>query len=1220
MNKNDKQELFGPNIWLVDEMYRQYQENPKAVGESWREFFEDYVPNRPEPHTAVPNRAPDRDNRTATATAPSAKTATTERRPDAAAGDGAGEQSQDKPAPTKQQPLENAAPLRGVAARIAANMEASLELPTATSVRTIPAKLLEENRRVINRYLAGHRGGRVSFTHLIGWAILKSLEAHPQMKSSYAEIDGKPHVVENKHVNFGLAVDVQRPGGGRSLLVPNLRNVDELDFASFFAAYEEVIRKVKKNELSPDDFAGTTVTLTNPGTVGTSLSVPRLMPGQGLIVGAGAIGYPPEFQGADPANLAQIGLGKVITLTSTYDHRVIQGAESGEFLAYIQELVLGEHRFFDELFVSLKIPYEPVRWSHDTTGVDDQDAHLEKQSRVSQLINMYRVRGHLLAELNPISWEVLSHPELDLSHYGLTVWDLDREFLTDGLAGPRKQPLRGIIDTLRDAYCHKIGVEFMHISDPAQKRWIQRHVEPGIEDYDKEEKKHILDRLNAAEAFEKFLHSKYVGHRRYSIEGADSLIPMLDSLLERAADDGMVESVVGMSHRGRLNVLANIIGKPLTEIFDEFEGNIDPNTVQGSGDVKYHVGLTGSFTSRAGQHIGVVMASNPSHLESVDPVVEGMARGKQDLFGDDKSERILPLLVHGDAAFAGQGVVAETFNMSQLPGYKTGGTVHVVVNNLIGFTTAPDLGRSTTYATDIAKMVQAPIFHVNGDDPEACVRVVRLAYEFRKAFKKDVVIDLFCYRLHGHQEVDEPSFTQPLMYQHIYEHRSVRKLYTESLLNRGDLSVEEAEKSLDDFRGKLQHAFEETKGTEPPQEKRQTMLPHTGVIPSVATGVARERLDRVQEVLTTIPRGFRPHPKLAKMIERRADMLVKDAVDWAGAESLAFGSLLLEGIPVRLSGQDSRRGTFNQRHSVWIDYNTEEEFMPLANLEAQQASVRIYDSLLSEFAALGFDYGYSVANGDALVCWEAQFGDFVNGGQVIIDGYIVAGEDKWDQKSGLAMLLPHGYEGQGPEHSSARLERFLGLCAEDNIQVTQPTTPAQYFHLLRRQVHRSMRKPLIVMTPKSLLRSPKARSTTTELTGGRFRETLDDPNVADKDAVTKVLLCTGKVAYNLLAERDERAEKAAVVRMEQLYPFPEDQIFAILDAYPNARDIRWVQEEPENMGAWHFILSRLSGRLDERFTLHHITRTESASPAAGSTRMHEFEQEQIVARAFADFV
>ncbi|MDQ4024462.1 MAG: multifunctional oxoglutarate decarboxylase/oxoglutarate dehydrogenase thiamine pyrophosphate-binding subunit/dihydrolipoyllysine-residue succinyltransferase subunit, partial [Actinomycetota bacterium] len=780
MDRQSEQEKFGPNIWLVDEMYRRYQENPKAVSEPWRDFFDGYEPAGTQKRTERPPEAPAR----AEIQAPPPPPAPVEPR-------------QTAPVP------EDASPLRGVAARIAENMEASLGVPTATSVRTIPAKLLEENRRIVNRYLAGKRGGKVSFTHLIGYAILRALEARPAMKASFAEIDGKPHVVQHKHVNFGLAVDVERKDGGRILYVPNIKDADELDFSGFWNAYEQVIRKVRANELAPEDFAGTTVTLTNPGTVGTNLSVPRLMPAQGLIVGTGAIDYPIEYEAADPRSLARIGVSKVLTVTSTYDHRVIQGAESGQFLATVHELLLGGDRFYDEIFASLKIPYRPVRWSRDRAP--EGIAEIEKQSKVIQLINMYRVRGHLLAELNPIGWEILAHPELDLSYYGLTVWDLDRWFLTDGLPGGERQSLRGILDRLRDAYCRTTGIEYMHISEPDQKRWIQERVEAEVDqELPIEEKKHILERLNAAEAFERFLHSKYTGQKRFSLEGAESLIPMLDYLIEGAEEDGIVEVVMGMSHRGRLNVLANIVGKPLNEIFNEFEGNIPPETVQGSGDVKYHLGMTGRFTTRNGNSIGVVLASNPSHLEAVDPVVEGMARAKQDLLGDGAHERVLPVLLHGDAAFAGQGVVAETLNQSALPGYRTGGTVHVVVNNNIGFTTAPAAGRSSIYATDIAKMVQAPILHVNGDDPEACVRAVRLALDFRNAFQKDVVIDLVCYRRYGHNEADEPAFTQPLMYSKIDERRSVRKLYTEALLNRGELSVEEAEQSLESFRERMQ--------------------------------------------------------------------------------------------------------------------------------------------------------------------------------------------------------------------------------------------------------------------------------------------------------------------------------------------------------------------------------------------------------------------------------
>jgi 2-oxoglutarate decarboxylase len=1231
MAKATEQESFGPNIWLVDEMYRRYQENPQAVSESWREFFQDYVPKggtasvRPQAEPSqeggdgVEPRASERarrhpedaeststeavDDAEATASAASTTEPVSSARPQSAAPKGA--------------TPEGATPLRGISARIADNMEASLGVPTATSVRTIPAKLLEENRRIVNRYIGARRGGKVSYTHLIGWAVLKALQKRPAMNSSFAEVDGVPHVVAHKHVNFGLAVDVER-AGTRTLLVPNIKAADELDFAGFWSSYEELIRRVRASDLKVEDFADTTVTLTNPGTVGTSQSVPRLMQGQGLIVGTGAITYPPEYEAADPKLLARIGVGKLITITSTYDHRVIQGAESGQFLAEVHQQLLGADRFYDEIFASLRIPYEPARWSRDRAPAGDVDELGEKQARVSQLINMYRVRGHLLAELNPIGWEVLTHPELDLSHYGLTVWDLDREFLTDGVPGPHKQSLRRLIDTMRDAYCQTTGIEYMHISDPAQKLWIQQKVEPGPEILTLDDKKHILDRLNAAESFERFLHAKYTGHRRYSLEGAESLIPLLDALFEDAAAAGLVEVVMGMSHRGRLNVLANVVGKPLNEIFKEFEGDIDPHTVQGSGDVKYHVGMTGRFTSRRGDDLAIIMSSNPSHLESGDPVVEGMVRAKQDLIGEEGDARVLAVLLHGDAAFAGQGVVAETFNMSQLPGFRVGGTVHIVVNNNIGFTTSPQAGRSSTYATDIAKMVQAPIFHVNGDDPEACVRAVRLAFAFKQRFKKDVVIDLVCYRRHGHQEVDDPSFTQPLMYQRIEGRRSVRKLYTEYLVNRQELTVEQAEESLDDFQARMNEAFNETKESAPPRDVRARRPEVVGVLPPVETGVERARLERVHEVITSFPQGFEPHPKLKRMLERRRGLLDDDAIDWAHAEALAFGTLLQEGITVRLAGQDSRRGTFSQRHSVLVDNRSGEEYVPLAHISEDQAPFRCFDTLLSEFAAMGFEYGYSIANGDALVLWEAQFGDFANAGQVILDQFVIAGEDKWGQQSGVVLLLPHGYEGQGPEHSSARLERFLTLSAEDSIQVTQPTTPAQYFHLLRRQVKRLVRKPLVVLTPKSLLRHADARSKTVELTKGRFYETLDDPFVADREAVERILLCTGKVAYALNDERAKRKAHVAIVRVEQLYPFADRQLQAILDRYPNASGVRWIQEEPENMGAWAFMHARLHRALPDRFKLSHVARYESASPATGSAQVHAQEQEELIEEAFAD--
>jgi multifunctional 2-oxoglutarate metabolism enzyme len=1191
---------LGPNMWLIDEMYRRYRDDPDSVGSAWKEFFEDFRPTL-DSGDGAEQISPPSDG----GTAPSVR---------------------EEPAPpTRPQPVappEGAERIRFGAERIVKNMERSLDIPTATSARFIPAKLLEENRRVINRFLASSRGGKVSFTHLIGWAVVRALEAVPVMKSHFESIDGVPHVLRPEVANLGLAIDVEKEGGARSLLVPNIKGANQMDFAAFWTAYEEIIRKVRTNKLTPDDFAGTTVTLSNPGTIGTQLSVPRLMAGQGVIVATGRIDYPTEYEGADPATLASIGVGKVLGVTSTYDHRVIQGAESGLFLAKIEELLLGDGGFYEEVFASLGIPYEPVRWTLDRRGQlgrEAADGFVEKEGQVLRLVNMYRVRGHLLANIDPLgAGKVLAHPELDPAFHGLSVWDLDREFLVDDLPGDgHLRALREIIDLLRDSYCQTVGIEYMHIQEPDQKRWIQERVEGVVRELRLEDKRHILDRLGAAEGFERFLHTKYVGHKRFSLEGAESLIPMLDFLLEDAGADGVERVIMGTAHRGRLNVLVNVVGKSYGRIFREFEGDIDPESVHGSGDVKYHVGASGKFTGRTGQTIVVDMASNPSHLEAVDPVVEGMARATQDTMFEQDRAKVLPLLIHGDAAFAAEGVVAETFSLSALPGFTTGGTVHIVVNNQLGFTTAPSAGRSSQYATDVAKMVQAPILHVNGDDPEACVWATKLAFEFRRAFKKDVVIDLVCYRRYGHNEGDDPSYTQPLMYRAIEGHRSVRKLYMESLVNRGDITLEEAEAALEEYRKRLEEAFDQTKESAPPSKPDLRPSVSVGVLPPVETGVDRQTLDRVLRALTTWPDDFTPHPKLAKQLERRRELLDTGAADWSLGEALAFGSLVLEGIPVRLSGQDSRRGTFSQRHAVLVDYDTDRKYYPLANLAPDQAPFLIYDSPLNEFATMGFEYGVSVVAKDALVAWEAQFGDFVNEAQVIVDQFIASAEDKWGQTSGLVLLLPHGFEGQGPEHSSGRLERFLELSAEDNIQVVVPSTPAQYFHLLRRQVHRDIRKPLIVFTPKSLLRLAAARSPTEDFVEGHFREILADARDPKAEDVRAVLLSSGKVSYEL----DERREKdalrhVALVRLEQLYPFPLEQILERLALYPSLRHVRWVQEEPENMGAYRFVHRLLHNLLPQGVTFTHTSREESASPATGSATVHELEQQQLIEAAF----
>jgi 2-oxoglutarate decarboxylase len=1233
---------LGPNAWLVDEMYEQYLADPGSVSESWRDFFADYRRDADHMAPATPAAGPPAgaalDNGDAVATngsttgaasslapTPAAPAATPAPTPVTKAAPAT--QPDAKPAATAEAQAGKAEPagepLRGVAAKIVENMEASLRVPTATSFRDVPAKLLEVNRRVINGYLGRTRGGKVSFTHIIGYAIVRAIsETVPRMNATFLKgDDGKPRVVRHEHVGLGLAVDVEKSDGSRSLLVPVIRDADTMDFRAFWGTYEDIIRKVRSNKLTVDDFAGATITLTNPGTIGTKQSVPRLMPGQGVIVGVGAIDFTAEWRGADPVMLADLGASKVITVTSTYDHRIIQGAESGLFLKRLEELMLGADGFYDDIFTSLGVPYEAIKWRRDVNPIDHEQTALEKQMAVATLIRVYRVRGHLIADLDPLRWkEPHMAPELDPATYGLTIWDLDREFLTGGLGGHDKAILSEILRVLRDAYCRTIGIEYMHIQDLDEQHWIQDQVESqSQQQLEVEDQRHILDRLNAAEAFEKFLGTKWIGQKRFGIEGAESLIPILDAILEAAADDDLDGAVMGMPHRGRLNVLATIVGKNYDQVFKEFEGTLDPAAVQGSGDVKYHLGQVGKFQSRLGNQIKVELAANPSHLEAVDPVVEGMVRAQQDQINVPNAYSVLPILMHGDAAFAGQGVVAETLNMSDIKGYRVGGTIHIVVNNQIGFTTTPESARSGFYSTDVGKIVQAPILHVNGDDPEACVRVARLAYAYRQKFHKDVVIDLVSYRRYGHNEGDDPSYTQPLMYAKINERRSVRKLFTESLVKRGQLSLDEAEQALDDFQRKLQQALDETRQSAPPSTLRAAEPPPpVGCLPPVETGVDRAVIDRVYDTLGGWPDDFNIHPKLAKQFATRDKMVREEGeVDWATAEALALGSLLLEGADIRFAGQDSRRGTFSQRHAVLVDHINGREWAPLAHLGPDQAKFWIYDSLLSEYAAVGFEYGYSVANKDALVCWEAQFGDFVNGASTIIDQFLVAAEDKWDQTSGLVMLLPHGYEGQGPEHSSGRIERFLTLCAEDNMQVCNATTSAQYFHLLRRQMHRDLRKPLVVFTPKSLLRAKAARSPIGELTQGSFREVLDDPGVDDPAAVRRIVLCSGKIGQEALAERDKRGAPVAIVRVEQLYPWPYDQLAELAARYPGAREIVWLQEEPANMGAWAFAQDRLAERFADTHRVLRVSRYESGSPATGSHTIHVQEQEAIIDAALS---
>ncbi|MGV9990694.1 multifunctional oxoglutarate decarboxylase/oxoglutarate dehydrogenase thiamine pyrophosphate-binding subunit/dihydrolipoyllysine-residue succinyltransferase subunit [Streptomyces sp. NPDC003374] len=1247
---------FGPNEWLVDEIYQQYLQDPNSVDRAWWDFFADYKPGAAAAGAAAPAgtgtaaagaaetpAAPARPAPTAPAAAtpapakqaPAAQAApaapaAAPAKPAAAKPAAAKPAAGAKPAAAKQAAPDGEAPegpeyvtLRGPSAAVAKNMNASLELPTATSVRAVPVKLLFDNRIVINNHLKRARGGKISFTHLIGFAMVQAIKAMPSMNWSFGEKDGKPALIKPPHVNLGLAIDLVKPNGDRQLVVAAIKKAETLNFFEFWQAYEDIVRRARDGKLTMDDFTGVTVSLTNPGGLGTVHSVPRLMPGQSVIMGVGSMDYPAEFQGTSQDTLNKLGISKVMTLTSTYDHRVIQGAASGEFLRQVANLLLGENGFYDDIFKSLRIPYEPVRWLKDIDASHDDD--VTKAARVFELIHSYRVRGHVMADTDPLEYRQRKHPDLDIVEHGLTLWDLEREFAVGGFAGKSMMKLRDILGVLRDSYCRTTGIEYMHIQDPKQRKWIQDRVERPHTKPEREEQLRILRRLNAAEAFETFLQTKYVGQKRFSLEGGESVIPLLDAVLDSAAESRLDEVVIGMAHRGRLNVLANIVGKSYAQIFREFEGNLDPKSMHGSGDVKYHLGAEGTFTGLDGEQIKVSLAANPSHLETVDPVIEGITRAKQDIINKGGTDfTVLPVAIHGDAAFAGQGVVAETLNMSQLRGYRTGGTVHIVINNQVGFTAAPESSRSSMYATDVARMIEAPIFHVNGDDPEAVVRVARLAFEFRQAFNKDVVIDLICYRRRGHNESDNPAFTQPLMYDLIDKKRSVRKLYTESLIGRGDITLEEAEQALQDYQGQLEKVFTEVREATSQPAVPQPHDPQEGFPVQVGTAISAEVVKRIAESQVNIPEHFTVHPRLLPQLQRRAAMVEDGTIDWGMGETLAIGSLLLEGVPVRLSGQDSRRGTFGQRHAVLIDRETGEDYTPLQYLSPDQARYNVYDSLLSEYAVMGFEYGYSLARPDALVMWEAQFGDFANGAQSVIDEYISAAEQKWGQTSGVVLLLPHGYEGQGPDHSSARIERYLQLCAQNNMTVAMPTLPSNYFHLLRWQVHNPHHKPLVVFTPKSMLRLKAAASKAEEFTTGGFRPVIGDASV-DAAAVRKIVFCSGKVYYDLDAERRKRgATDTAIIRLERLYPLPGAELQAEIKKYPNAEKYLWVQEEPANQGAWPFIALNLIDHLDlavgadippgER--LRRISRPHSSSPAVGSAKRHQAEQEQLVREVF----
>jgi len=1185
--KIDFEQEFGVNAAYVENLFERWQKASETVDPEWAAWFEGLT----EKAGAEPT--------------PAARPAS--------------------PAPEEEVVRER---LKGIASRIARNMAESLEVPTATSARTMPVKLLTENRQVLNSHMKVRALGKASFTHLIAFALVKALARRPGMQSYFEEQDGAPYKVTPKHVNLGLAIDLETPssggtGGGRVLVVPNIKQAERLSFGEFHQAYEDLLRRARENQLAASDFQDTTVTLTNPGGLGTHLSVPRLMKGQGLIIGTGAIGIPTHAAAMSKAALADLAVAPVMTVTSTYDHRVIQGAESGRLLTEIDGLLQGDEEFYDEIFRNLRLPWQPFRPAVDQDPGSGSNP-TEKQVKVTMLIMAYRSRGARIADLDPLEYRPDLLPSLDASQYGLTIWDLDREFLTGGLDGHERLTLRQILTVLTETYCRRWTIEYMHIVNRERKHWLRDRVERNREQdqFDLEARMRILGLLYGAENFERFLHTRYVGNKRFSLEGADVLIPALAEIIDRSAENGVEQVVIGMAHRGRLNVLANILNKSYERVFREFEGVLLPLRSEGSGDVKYHLGQRGTYTTSKGRRIEVTLCANPSHLEAVDPVVCGMVRGHQDRLGDRDRRRVLSLLVHGDAAFAGQGVVAETLNMSNLPANDCGGTIHIVVNNQIGFTTGPKDLRSTYYCTDVAKGIEAPILHANGDYPESVLKAVRVSVDYHQRFHKDVVIDVVCYRRWGHNEGDEPAYTQPLLYRKIENHPTVIENYVNLLIRRGQLTRAAADQIGARFDEELKQALDSARQegaarTELPLEEIVDVTdddPRDYVVgPSPDTSVPRATLAGLIDECNTMPEGHVVHPNLLRQLRRREKMVRgEQPVDWGCAEALAFGSLLQDGVPIRINGQDSGRGTFSHRHAVIRDQVTERDYVPLADLKDARAGFEIHDSLLSEEAALAFEYGYSVALPEALTIWEAQFGDFANGAQIPIDQFITSSESKWRQLSGVTLLLPHGYDGMGPEHSSARIERFLNQCSEGNLTVANCSTSAQYFHLLRRQGRFQEKRPLIVFTPKSLLRLPRAASPISDLARGRFEELLPD-RTQSKGPVRRLLLCSGKVRHDLEAYREERKiEGVAVAALEQLYPFPRDELLRELSRL-DPREFVWCQEEPKNMGPWSFVQQQALA-LDVHPV--YVGRPSSSSPATGSYRRHAAEQQHLVERAF----
>jgi multifunctional 2-oxoglutarate metabolism enzyme len=1135
-------------------------------------------------------------------------------------------------------------------------MDESRAVPTATSFRTIAVDTLDAKRKAINVVLK-ERGLKVSFTHLVAWAIVEASKDFPVMVRTFAEKDGKPFALEGGPVNLGIAVDVEKKDGTHTLMVPAIKGSDGLDFAGFHSYYEELIAKTRENKLTADDFQGTNISLTNPGGIGTIASVPRLLSGQSAIIATGSIAYPPEWLHASPERLKQLGVSKVMTMTSTYDHRVIQGAESGAFLRSIEQLLQGEEGFYEGVAADLGLDPAPIAAAHPasasapplgapapaatemavTTTQPDEEL-LQAVQAATSLLKGYRTHGHLSARLDPLGREPKGDPSLQPENLNLTPELMGRipaSILRIGVPG---ETLLEALPRMREAYCGTIAYQFEHLSSHQQRTWLREMVETGAhrQPLDDDEKRRLLARLVDVFQFERFIEKAYLGQKIFTIEGLDAVVPMLDELVTLAHRSGAEEVVFGMAHRGRLSVLAHNLGRSVESILAEFEGSKQIDAVKavaaiphgGTGDVKYHYGHQGVYETSEGEEIAVRLYPNPSHLEFVNPVVEGATRFIQSGFDgpriEHKPKTAVPVLLHGDAAFPGQGVVAETLNLQGLRGYTTGGTVHIIQNNQVGFTTDPEDARSTPYAADMAKGFNVPIVHVNADDVEACSAAVRLAMAYRERWERDIVIDVIGYRRYGHNETDEPAYTQPQIAAQIKAHPPVSEIYADKLAEAEVVSREEVEAAAkqrhDEMSAalkELRHKMELGEYEDPTVTTSSTGELDRSASPPVETAVPAERLRALNEALITAPESFTIHRKLRKPLAKRIETLENGGIEFGHAEALAFASLLTEGVHIRLTGQDTERGTFSHRHLVLHDENTGLEYCPMQNLAEASAPFELFNSPLSEAACLGFEYGYSAAVPNALVLWEAQYGDFANAGQVIIDSFIVSGEAKWGQTSRLTLLLPHGYEGSGPEHSSARIERFLALAAEGNIRIANPTTAAQYFHLLRRQALIRKPRPLVVFTPKGLLRLDRAAAKPEELTGGHFHFILDDPSAAERrEKVERLVLCTGKVYFDMDAsERREVAENVAIARVELLYPFAQDQLEGIIACYPNLKEIVWVQEEPRNMGCWKVMSRRLPDLLPEGVELGYIGRPIRASPGEGYSVAHAREQERIVLTA-----